>query len=52
MKAIPFNKPYLSGREPEYMCEAVRSGKISGNGDFTKRCQRFFEGAMDSTSVC
>ena len=43
MKAIPFNKPYLSGREPEYMCEAVRSGKISGNGDFTKRCQRFFE---------
>lgn len=43
MKPIPFNKPYLSGREPEYMCEAVRSGKISGNGDFTKRCQRYFE---------
>lgn len=40
---IPFNKPYLTGKELEYIQQAVASGKISGNGDFTKKCQRFFE---------
>lgn len=40
---IPFNKPYLTGKETTYIEEAVRSGKISGNGMFTQRCQRFFE---------
>ena len=41
--AIPFNKPYLSGNEAPYIEEAVRSGKISGDGIFTKRCHTFFE---------
>lgn len=40
---IPFNKPYLSGNELQYIGEAVQSGKISGNGVFTKKCQQFFE---------
>jgi dTDP-4-amino-4,6-dideoxygalactose transaminase len=40
---IPFNKPYLTGKETSYIEEAVRSGKISGNGIFTQRCQRYFE---------
>ncbi|SMG23579.1 dTDP-4-amino-4,6-dideoxygalactose transaminase [Marivirga sericea] len=40
---IPFNKPYLTGRETEYITEAVQSGKISGNGMFTKKCHQFFE---------
>ncbi len=40
---IPFNKPYLSGNEPEYIREAVLSGKISGDGIFTKKCHAFFE---------
>ena len=40
---IPFNKPYLSGNELQYIGEAVQSGKISGNGVFTKKCQHFFE---------
>ena len=40
---IPFNKPYLTGKEVEYLTEAVLSGKISGNGSFTKKCQSFFE---------
>jgi dTDP-4-amino-4,6-dideoxygalactose transaminase len=40
---IPFNKPYLSGKELEYIRQAVESGKISGNGTFTKQCQGFFE---------
>jgi len=40
---IPFNKPYLTGKEAHYMYQAVFNGKLSGNGDFTKKCQKFFE---------
>ncbi|MCW3160396.1 dTDP-4-amino-4,6-dideoxygalactose transaminase [Chryseobacterium oryctis] len=40
---IPFNKPYLTGKETKYIEEAVASGKISGNGIFTQKCQAFFE---------
>lgn len=40
---IPFNKPFLTGKEAHYMYQAVYSGKISGNGVFTKKCQNFFE---------
>lgn len=40
---IPFNRPYLTGKEAEYILEAVRSGQISGNGMFTKKCHRWFE---------
>lgn len=41
--SIPFNKPHLTGKEAHYMYQAVHNGKLSGNGDFTKRCQLFFE---------
>lgn len=40
---IPFNKPHLTGRETEYIRQAVASGKISGDGMFTRKCQHFFE---------
>lgn len=40
---IPFNKPFLTGKESHYMYQAVMSGKISGNGMFTKKCQDYFE---------
>ncbi len=40
---IPFNKPYLTGKEVHYIYQAVSSGKISGNGMFTQRCQQYFE---------
>lgn len=40
---IPFNKPYLTGKETLYIEQAVKSGKISGNGMFTQKCQTFFE---------
>lgn len=42
---IPFNKPYLTGKEMHYMYQAVYSGKISGNGIFTQKCQSYFEQA-------
>jgi dTDP-4-amino-4,6-dideoxygalactose transaminase len=40
---IDFNKPYLTGKEPQYIQESVSSGKISGDGMFTKKCHAFFE---------
>lgn len=40
---IPFNKPYLTGKEITYIQEAAAIGKLSGDGVFTKRCERFFE---------
>ncbi|WBO84976.1 dTDP-4-amino-4,6-dideoxygalactose transaminase [Hymenobacter yonginensis] len=39
---LPFNKPYFVGTETRYIEEAVRSGKISGDGLFTRRCEAWF----------
>jgi dTDP-4-amino-4,6-dideoxygalactose transaminase len=43
MKHLPFNKPHLTGKEVEYLNDAVATGKISGNGIFTKKCQAILE---------
>lgn len=40
---IPFNKPFIVGNELKYIEEAVKSGKISGDGIFTKKCNQYFE---------
>ncbi|UKB84311.1 dTDP-4-amino-4,6-dideoxygalactose transaminase [Chryseobacterium sp. MEBOG06] len=48
---IPFNKPFIIGNELTYIEEAVKSGKISGDGMFTKRCQNFFEQKYDFPKV-
>lgn len=41
---IDFNRPHLTGKEVDYIQQAVQEFKhISGNGIFTKRCQSFFE---------
>jgi len=40
---IPFNKPYLTGKETHYIYDAVNAGKLSGNGKYTQRCQEFFK---------
>lgn len=42
-KHIAFNKPFLTGKETHYIQEAVISGKISGDGIFTKKGNQFFE---------
>ena len=40
---IPFNKPYITGRELEFISDAVACGHISGNGKYTKLCQQLVE---------
>ena len=40
---ILFNKPHLTGKELIYIKDAIERGHISGNGYYTKLCQRFFQ---------
>ena len=40
---IPFNKVHTTGKEIQYISEAIANGKLSGNGPFTSLCQNFFE---------
>jgi len=39
---IPFNIPYFSGKEIEFIRQAIELGQISGNGQYTKKCHEFF----------
>lgn len=48
---IPFNKPHLTGKETHYLYQAVLSGKISGNGMFTRKCHDFLEKRYGFTKV-
>jgi dTDP-4-amino-4,6-dideoxygalactose transaminase len=36
--AVPFNRPYATGAEYDYIREAIRNAHVSGNGPFTRRC--------------
>ncbi len=40
---IPFNRPPFTGKEIEYMGEAIAAGKICGDGAFTKKCNAWIE---------
>ena len=35
---IPFNRPDIQGNELEYLKQAIDNGHISGDGNFTKKC--------------
>ncbi|VEP11246.1 TDP-4-oxo-6-deoxy-D-glucose transaminase [Hyella patelloides LEGE 07179] len=40
---IPFNLPFTTGKEMEYIKQAIATEKLSGNGKFTKKCQAWLE---------
>lgn len=40
---IPFNKPYMNGKELYYITQAHANGHLSGDGPFTKRCNAWLE---------
>lgn len=46
---IPFNKPPYVGKEEQYIAEAIKNNKISGDGIFTKKCNKWLE---ESTGTC
>lgn len=41
--SIPFNKPFLVGKELYYIAQAVMGGRLSGNGPFTRKCHAWLE---------
>lgn len=41
--SIPFNKPCVVDRSQEYLIDVLHAEKLSGNGDYTKKCHLFFE---------
>lgn len=43
---IPFNKPPYTGNEDAHVIAAMRSAKISGDGEYSKRCQTWFEARL------
>ena len=43
MTKVPFNKPYMTGKELYYIAEAKFGNMLAGDGPFTKRCHRWIE---------
>lgn len=43
MNKVPFNKPYMTGRELQYISEAHAQGALAGDGPFTARCHTWLE---------
>ena len=45
---VDFNVPPFTGKETEYILDAINRHKISGDGEYTRRCTAWFEEKMDT----
>ena len=50
-RMVPFNRPHLTGREFDYIRQAVAAGQLAGNGQFTRQCQAFLEARLGAPRV-
>ncbi len=48
---IPFNRPFIAGKELHYIAQAVVQGQIAADGLYTKQCSRFLEQRFGSSRV-
>jgi dTDP-4-amino-4,6-dideoxygalactose transaminase len=48
---IPFNRPFFSGREFEFIQQAIANSQISGDGIFTRKCHALLENALGVSKV-
>ena len=46
MTHIPFNRPYMTGKELWYISQAHHTGQLAGDGSFTQRCHTWLEGQV------
>ncbi len=46
MYKIPFNKPCMTGKESEFIAEAIKTGQVSGDGPFSKKCHDLLESSL------
>ena len=51
MMKVPFNNPTLTGSEFNYMRQALATGHLSGNGEFTALCHRFLENQLGGRAL-
>ena len=51
MIRIPFNRPFATGSEFDYIREAISTTKFSGDGPFTAECHRLLEKSLDVQKV-
>lgn len=49
--AVPFNRPFIAGKELFYIAKAVTQGNIAGDGEFTRLCARWMEERFDVPHV-
>ncbi len=48
---IPFNWPYMTGKELDYIAESHFNGRLAGDGPFTKRCHEWLEKSTGSNKA-
>jgi dTDP-4-amino-4,6-dideoxygalactose transaminase len=51
MDVIPFNSPYVTGKEISYINQVLLDKELAGGGVFTDRCQEFLESKLDVKKV-
>lgn len=48
---IPFNKPWLNGKELYYIANVIQAGHASGDGTYTRKCHALIEQALGVSRV-
>jgi dTDP-4-amino-4,6-dideoxygalactose transaminase len=48
---IPFNRPFIAGKELYYMAQAVQGGHLAGDGPFTRKCNAWMEERFQARKV-
>ncbi len=51
MHSIPFNKPFRSGHEIDYVQDAIAHGSLVGDGPYTRKCRAYLESALNANTV-
>jgi dTDP-4-amino-4,6-dideoxygalactose transaminase len=49
--SIPFNKPFITGRELHHISDCVQRGQISGDGPYSRRCEQTIGELIGSSQV-
>jgi dTDP-4-amino-4,6-dideoxygalactose transaminase len=49
--SIPFNRPWVSGKESTYIAEAMAGGRLSGDGRFTEACHQLLQETLGASKV-
>ena len=49
---VPFNRPHLTGREFDYIREAIARAHLASDGDFSRRCEGWLASRSDAHGRC